>query len=593
MSHFILQNLGIIFLLGIFSQWIAWRMRIPVIVLLTCLGILFGPVLNLVNPRSVFGPLMHPLIELAVAVILFEGAMSLKLHEFRENSKGLIRLFSSAVIMNWLLGAMAGHYIANLSWGAALLISGILIVTGPTVIIPALREAKLIRSTSHYLKWEGIVNDPIGAILAVLVLQFIIHQQEEMLMVAIIKICAIAIGLSWITRELVLFVSKRALIPEFLKIPFFVGAVLVLFILSEFFEKGSGLLTSTLLGIFIGNLDMSSLKELRRFGESLVTLTVSIIFIMLAASLEVNVWYELDWQHYLFIFLLAFVIRPLGIFVTTFKSGMQLNERILIGMYGPRGIVAASVAGVAGETLHEYGIEEGRFVLPIIFSVIILTVIFHSLWLKPLARKLNLVNQGEHGVLIIGASGWSIELARKLQEANLPVMISDASWYQLALARRLGITTHFGQILEDIEFGAPDLSEYNYLLALTEDDNYNALICNMLKHDFGHDHVYRLPKHDDNFNTQHNLTRKEFCTINNSTKALYENMMQKSHLGWEFKMTTLSDIFDYKTFRKEHDLYHSIYFLIIRTNKRVEMFDMKNNRKLESGDTILYLAPKS
>ena len=578
MSLYILENLGIIFLLGIFSQWIAWKLRLPVIVLLTSLGIIFGPVLNIVNPLSIFGPLMHPLIELAVAIILFEGGMSLKLHEFKENSRGLIRLFSLAVLINWLLGAVVGHYVASLSWETALLISGILIVTGPTVIIPALREAKLVRSTSHYLKWEGIVNDPIGAMLAVLVLQFIIHRQEEMLMVAIIKICAIAIGLSWITKQFVLFTSKRALIPEFLKIPFFIGTILVLFILSESFEKGSGLLTTTLLGIFIGNLEVSSLKELRRFGESLVTFTVSIIFIMLAASLEVEVWYELYWRHYLFIILLAFVIRPISIFLATHKSGMQLNERVLIGMYGPRGIVAASVAGVVGETMNEFGIEEGRFVLPIIFSVIILTVIFHGFWLRPLAKKLNLVNQGEHGVVIIGASDWSIDLAQKLQSANLPVIISDASWYQLAQARRLGVSTHFGQILEDLEFGEPDLSEYNYLLALTEDDYYNALICNILKHEFGHDHVYALPKHDNK--------------VNKNTIALYENMMQKFHLGWDFRLTTLTDVFDYNSFRKENDPHHPIYFLVIRANKRVEMFDIENITKPEVGDSVVYYAAK-
>jgi NhaP-type Na+/H+ or K+/H+ antiporter len=593
MDHLVLKTLGIVFLLGMVSQWVAWRFRFPVIVLLTILGILFGPVFHIINPRSVFGPLLHPLIELAVAIILFEGGMSLKFHEFKQVEKGLIRLFSVAVIFNWLGGATIGHYVGGLNWGTALLISGILIVTGPTVIIPALREAKLKRSTSHYLKWEGIINDPIGAIIAVLVMQFLIYSQTHTLILSILKINAVAFGLSIFTRQVVLFASKRAMVPEYLKIPFFIGVILILFIASEFLQKGSGLLTTTLLGLFIGNLEVSSMKELHRFGESLATFTVASIFILLSASLDLKVWYELDWRHYSLIFMLAFVVRPVAIFLSTFKSGMSLKERILIGMYGPRGIVAASVAGVVGTGMYEYGFAEGRFVLPIIFSVILLTVVTHGFWLKPLARKLDLINKGEHGVLIVGASDWSIELAEKLRTLDLPVMVTDTSWYQLAQARHEGIQTHYGPIMYDLEYGEPELAEFNYLLALTEDDHYNSLVCHRLKHEFGADHVYQLPIHEDDFHKHHNLTRKDFCTLIDSTEPLYENMMQKSHADWNFRITTLSEKFDYESFRMENDPKKSIYFLIIRSNKRLEFFDRNKVQKPVPGDSLVYYAPSA
>ncbi|MBT4792785.1 MAG: sodium:proton antiporter, partial [Halobacteriovoraceae bacterium] len=573
MGHQLLENLGIVFLLGIFSQWIAWRMRIPVIVLLTSLGILAGPVFGILQPERVFGDLLHPFIELGVALILFEGGLLLKFQEFKKRPKGMMRLFSLGVVLNWFMGAVAAHYIAGISWQVSLLIAGILIVTGPTVILPALREAKLKTSVSTYLKWEGIVNDPIGVIIAVLVYEYIVFSGSmsgaQFIALSILKIIIISFVLSFSVSYLISWLSKRALLPEFLKQPIIISFIFILFILSEHFQKGSGLLTITLFGILLGNSHYASLKELKNFGESISIFTVSTVFIILSASLDLKVWYGLDWRHYLLIFMLAFVIRPIGIFVATIKSNMRLRERVLIGLYGPRGIVAASVAGAIGGGLYELGYDEAKYILPVIFSVILLTVIIHSFWLNFLAEKLDLKNYGEHGVLIVGANQWSVQLAEKLHDLGLPVMITDSSWYKLTVARMKGIETYFGYILNDLEYGEPDISRFDYLITTSEDDSYNSLVCHKLKHVFGAEHVYQIPKHVDDFSQQHGLTIKDYYTLDDSENALFENMLKRFHFGWTFRSTELKDTYTYEQFKEDNPRGKTVPLLILRANQRV------------------------
>jgi NhaP-type Na+/H+ or K+/H+ antiporter len=592
MKYDLLQTLGIVFSLGMFCQWVGWKFKFPVIILLTLSGLIAGPALGFIHPHAVFGDLLHPLIELGVAIILFEGGLLLKAKEYENQSQGMLRLFSIAVLLNWSIGTAAGYFIAGLSFEISLLISGILIVTGPTVIIPALREAKLKRKVSNYLKWEGIVNDPIGAVIAVLVYEYIIYSGQvegtSLILISVFKVFAISLTLGFGVKSLIMWFSTRALVPEFLKTPFLVSWILILFVFAEELQKGAGLLTITLFGILLGNSTYSSLKDIKHFGESVSVFTVSAIFIILSASLDITIWQELNLYHFVLIFLFAFVIRPVSIFLSTINSDMEKKERILIGLYGPRGIVAASVAGAVGTGLVQAGFEEGKYILPVIFSVIIVTVIFHNSWLGYLSTKLGLKNEGEHGIIIVGGNPWTVQLTQILKAYKVPVIISDASWYKLTEARVKNIDIHHGQVLNDIDDGEIDLSSMNYLLAATEDDHYNSLICHKLEHEFGKEHVYQLPIHEHTFKQQHGLRPKDFCTFDESLKALYENMMSNYHDGWNFQSIEFSDDFTWEMFKEEENKHEYINFLVIRTNKRVEIIKKESLLDANSGDVLIY-----
>jgi NhaP-type Na+/H+ or K+/H+ antiporter len=590
----ILETLGIVFSLGITSQWLGWKLKIPVIILLTLSGILVGPVFGLVNPHAVFGNLLHPLIELGVAIILFEGGLLLKASEYKKQSEGMKRLFSVSVLLNWGIGTLACYYIAGLSLNISLLICGLLIVTGPTVIMPALREARLKKRVSNYLKWEGIVNDPVGAILAILVYEYILFSSayvtSGMLFVSLIKIVLISLGFSYGARWLTLWLTKKALIPEFLKLPFLVSSVIGLFALSESFQHGTGLMTVTLFGILLGNSDYSSLAEVKKLGESISIFTVSGVFIILSATMNMEIISMLQPVHYIFILLVAFVVRPISILISTIGSEMSFNERLLIGLYGPRGIVAASVAGAIGSKLTSQGIDEGKYILPIVFLVIIFTVVFHSFSLSPLANKLGLKNKGEHGVLIVGASVWSVQLAIKLRELKIPVLISDTSWYKLTRARIRGIDFHHGQAIADYDGGQVDLTEINYLIAANEDDHYNSLVCNKFSHVLGKEHVYQIAIHDATFRQQHGLGQRDICFLHRPDVGRYENLNTKYHEGWNFKSIEITEEFSLEDFKADEDNKDVILFAIVDDSRIVEFITPDHKLRTTTGNLIYYAA---
>lgn len=588
MHEHLFNQIGLILLLTLVCQWIAWRFKFPVIVLLSACGVLSGPIFQIINPIETFGDLLSPFIELVVAIILFEGGLSLKFHEFKKVSQGLIRLFTLSIVLQILFISLCAIYLVGFDWKVATILGALLVVTGPTVIIPALREARLKTNVSHYLKWEGIINDPIGAMLAIIFLQVVSFHNSSLaiLFIDVIKGNFVAFVFALSLYYFIKWLSKRALIPEFLKVPFFLCIVLVQFIFANHLQEGAGLLAVTIFGVLIGNSGLELVKEIRHFKESLTTFSVSVIFIILSATLKLNAWENFHLEHWLFIFLLAFIIRPISIIISTFKSGMTFKEQILIGLYGPKGIVAASVSGIIGIQLTNAGYQEGELFLPIVFSVILLTVTTQSFYLKPLARKLKLKHAQSNGVFIVGSSPFSIQLALKLKEIDIPVMISDSTWNRLTYARQQGIDVHYGHILSDIKYGEPELSKYNYLLSLSDDHSYNSLLCHVFAPIFGSEHVYELPSDDDFFQESEEFKTSEFFKF--KEKPLYYNLMKLFHRGSMFHVSELTEEYTYENFLNDHMCDTLLPILVIRENKRIEMFSVKKSIKPNTGDRLVY-----
>ena len=396
---------------GVFGQWLGWRLKIPAIIPLLLIGALLGPIGGVVKPSAMLGEVMRPAIGMAVAIIVFEGGLNLNLRELRSAGSGVLRLVAVALPLNWLLGTLATHWLAGLSWPVAILVGAILVVTGPTVIMPLLRQAKLEPRSAAFLKWEAIVNDPIGATLTLLVLSYLGLATTMSGTAAIVNLAwhtvlgaaiAAALGLALPYGIRTLF--RRDLAPEYLKTPILLGGALAVYAAGEAIQPETGLVGATLFGVVLANIDVTGLQELKRFKESLTVFLVSGLFILLTANIDRQTVALVSWPITTATLAILFVVRPLAISLATLGAKVSWKERLLVGWIGPRGVVAAAIAGVAGERLAAAGYPDARLVLPLVFAVIASTVLLHGLSLAPLARWLGLASGGRGGLLIVGAS---------------------------------------------------------------------------------------------------------------------------------------------------------------------------------------------
>ncbi|GBR11627.1 cation:proton antiporter [Acetobacter oeni] len=489
----------LVFCGGMAAQWIAWRFRLPAIVLLFGLGLLLGPGLDVLHPSELIGPLFHPIVSLAVALIVFEGGMALDFRQWREAGEGILRLTLLALPINWVLGSAAAHYVGGLTWGPACLFGSIVVVTGPTVVLPLLRQAKLQPRIASFLRWEAILNDPVGAILAALVLEILLMRPDEgtgafvigiLPQVIISLIVSIGLGISggWAVRQL--FV--RDLMPEQLKMPLLLTLALALYALGSLFMDGAGLMAATVFGMALANMRVPGLGELQRMKESLVVLIVSLLFILLTADLQRVVLERLSWSIFALTCAVIFVVRPLGIYLSTIGSALSWSDRIFLGWIAPRGIVAAAVAGVSGIRLSEAGFVSAEFVMPAVFAVIAATMLLHGFSLTPLARRLHLTLSNVPALAIVGASAWSRNLAEVMIRSGTPVTLVDTAARGLVPARRAGVPVLHAEMLS--EAGAESLEELpaDYLIAATPDAIYNGMVCAHLAPHFGRARVYQV-----------------------------------------------------------------------------------------------------
>ncbi|ROO29182.1 sodium/hydrogen exchanger [Salinisphaera orenii MK-B5] len=597
MEHHLSIILITIVALGVFSQWVAWWLKMPAIVLFLVSGVLAGPVLGVVNPSEDIGEVLSPLVGLAVAVILFEGGLSLRLHEFKEAASGVKRLVSVGAALSWLLYTLAAHYIGQLSLPVSLLFGAILIVTGPTVIIPMLRQAGLNRRTASYLKWEGIINDPIGALLAVLVFQYFVFAGADAadgmqvfidLGWAILISLILGGGVAWLLG----WAFNHTWVPEYLKAPLTFAFVLVIYgVASEFFAE-AGLLAVTVMGMIMGNMSIAGMAELRRFKEYITILMVSTVFIVLTADLDPNVLLHLDWHAGALVLAVLFVVRPAAVFLSTMFTDMNWRDRVLVGWIAPRGIVAAAVAGVFGPRMVEAGYGGAEQLLPLIFAVVFSTVILHGFSIGRLARWLRLSSEPK-GVLIVGASPWSTELARALtNELDVQVVLVDSSWHRLRTARLAGVRVLYGEVLSEQIQQSLELNEIACLLAATSNDAYNALVCSHYVTSLEHDRVFQLPMYAaDEDNGAKIVARPLRGRPAFDNNAQYEELWRRHFQSWQFYKTRITESYSFEDFKR--DCPTDAIFIARRYADGTLLFNAAGGTpRAEVGDTLIYYAPK-
>ncbi|MCB9982732.1 MAG: sodium:proton antiporter [Rhodospirillales bacterium] len=536
----ILAQISWLAFFSIAAQWLGWKLKTPAIVFLLIGGFLAGPTLHLIQPEALLGDLLNPIISLAVGIILFEGALNLNFKEIREARASIRQVILVGAPVAWILTTLAAHTVAGLSLPVALTFGALLIVTGPTVIMPLLKNSHLKERPASILKWEGIINDPVGAVLAILCYEFFRLQSLENVaavdFVTSTILAIIVIGFFGITIAYALSrLFNHDVIPEYLKPMALLSTAVVYFVICNAIEHDFGLIGVTILGVALANMGMSSIEELKKFKETLSIMLVSGVFILLTAKIDPAILFSIDWRGFAFIALLLFVIRPLTLAVSSIGTKMSWQEVILTGWIGPRGIVCAAVAGVLGPSMVGIGYEDGQQILALAFAIVLCTVFAHGLSAKPVAEKLGLAYTGKDSLIIVGASEWAVQFAKMLKSRNVDVMIADKNWHALRKARLSDIPVYYGEILsEETEYHL-ELARYNTLLAVSNNPAYNALVCNMFIHEFGRDKVYQfLPHAEDEHERRqiaHTIRGRTFGQPDMDYWDLSSEYMQ----GWRFR----------------------------------------------------------
>ncbi|EDQ32378.1 NhaP-type Na+/H+ and K+/H+ antiporter [Hoeflea phototrophica DFL-43] len=546
----IVLKLAVIGAAGIAAQWFAWRLQLPAIVLLLAAGFIAGPATGFLDPATDFGDIYRPMVSIAVAIILFEGGLTLNFSEIRETSKAVRRIIMYAGPMVWGMGALAAHYIGGLSWPTAIVLGAILVVTGPTVIMPLLRQAQLDARPASLLRWEAIVNDPIGALFAVVAFEIILvyvglHAADN-LPLLFLSGFGLAIGAGWASAKFIVWTFVRGHVPEYLKAPVLLSSVVAVYALTNMVLEESGLLTVTIMGVVLANSRIASLTDMRRFKETITTLLVSGVFIILTASLSMDDIRSLDLGAALFVAVLLLVIRPVAIMLATIKSGATIQERILTSWIAPRGVVAVAVSGLFGTLLADAGVEDAGRMVAFTFAVVVTTIVLHGFTLKPLAAFLNLKKASKPGILLVGGSRWSTALAAKLKEADVPVMLADQNWNHLAEARLGSIPVYFGEVLSESAHHAIDPKRFSSLIATSDNDAYNALVCTDFGPELGRNHVFQIGRIDEKARQSLNFTLGGRPLTKEPVSFL--DLREKLLAGWTFQLTRLTDEFGWKAY---------------------------------------------
>ncbi|MBD2859878.1 sodium:proton antiporter [Spongiibacter sp. KMU-158] len=581
-----------ILVLGIFCQWLAWRVRLPAIVLLAIGGLFLGPVSGWLDINALFGEGLHAVVPLFVAIILFEGGLNLRIHELRDTAKVTRRLITIGVIIAWGLGTACAHYIGGLDWGIAALLGAILVVTGPTVIMPMLKHAKLNRRTASYLKWEGIINDPTGVLLAVLVYQYLLYSGEGSalgavlgnLAFAVASACVMGGGAAWTLARF----FRRGWVPEYLKAPTIIATVLAVYALSDLIQHESGLLATTLMGVVMGNLRLRSLEEMRRFKEYLTLILVSFLFVVLTASLTTETLHAIHWRLVLMVAGFLVIVRPVTVWLSTINTGCSWQERAIIGWIAPRGVVAAASAGAFAPDLVEAGFEDAALLVPAVFMLIFATVILHGFTLAPLSKFLKLRSTAKGRILIVGASPWSTELSLTLKKIGQDVILADTEWGRLQSARQQGIETWYGEILSEQAEEDMTLDNIYTVLAATGNSHYNAMVCNHFAPHIGRHRVFQLwALGDDKASKSVSENLRGLTAF--TGKLSYGELWTRLVRGWSLRKTTITETFTEADFQAQLPEQAS-QLAVIPANGKLEWIT-ETKRRFQSGDTVISFVP--
>lgn len=588
---FVLASIGIA---SLFFQWLAWRVRMPAILFLLAGGIAAGPVLGVLQPEPLLGDLLFPVISLAVAVILFDGALTLKYDEIRGQGKMVRNLIPVGSVVTGVIGTLAAQFVLDLSWEVSLLFGAIAIVTGPTVIAPLLRSVRPNQNLANILRWEGIIIDPVGALLAVLVFEAIISWGQGNVFWHSVYIFGktVVVGLvfgaiaGWINGTAL----RKHMLPQYLHNAGTLTFMLGVYALSNEIAHESGLLTVTVMGIWMANMKMVPIDDILEFKESLSVLLISALFIILAARVDFGDIAQLGWGLVAVLAILILVARPLSIVLSSIGTTLDWRDKVFLSWIAPRGIVAAAVSALFAFQLESEGYADAGALVPLVFMLIIVTVTLQSLTARPLARALGVAEPAAFGFLILGANTGARAIAQALQKNDVPVTVVDTNWENIKQARMEGLKVYFGNPTSEHASNHLDLTGVGKLLVISPYKQLNSLATYHFLDWFGPGTVYSLSESDQDQKASHQAAEKIQQTQGLFDDLSFAKLASLMSRGYVVKTTQLSDSFTYQDFVAQHKGKARVLF-VINDREKIHPVMAGDEWEPETGWQLISLVP--
>lgn len=535
--------------IGFACQWIAWRVRLPSILFLLLAGVVAGPTFGWLEPDALFGDLLEPFVSLAVAVILYEGSLTLKLSEIRGHGAVVRNLVTLGVATTWIVATLSSYYFLHWDLYLSALFGAIVTVSGPTVITPLLRSVRPERALASILRWEGILVDPLGAILAVLVFNFIVVHQNAAATgqwyETFVLMLLVGAGLGVAAGQSFGVVLKRHWVPDYLRDYAALALVILVFGLAETVASDSGLLAVTVMGVWQANMRGVDLEDILDFKESLTLVLVAGLFILLAARIDVAGLRGLGMSAVAVLLCLQFLGGPARAAVSSLGSTLGWRERLYLGWIFPRGIVAAAVSALFALRLEDTGFPGAADLVPMVFLIIVGTVVIQSLTGGLVARGLGVADPEPNGVLIVGANPVALLFAGALHEAGQRVLVASMSWKGISKARMAGYPVYYGSPVSSYADRHLDLVGLGYLLALSSRPGLNELACVKYKYEFGRNAVFTVPQLTEKVHEKHQISGEAGGRVLFSGTSSMEDLQRLVERGVETRTTEITGAYGF------------------------------------------------
>ncbi len=583
--------LSLIVVAGIGAQLVSWWLRLPSILLLLVAGVLVGPVSGLVEPDELLGEALLPFVSLAVALILFEGGLSLRIDEIRRRGSVLRNLLTIGVATTAILGAISAHYVLDIGWETAAVLGAIVTVTGPTVIGPMLRHIRPSGPVAATLRAEGVLVDPLGALLAVVVFEVILATSAEEATGAVISavlktlLAGGAIGLA--VGAVLVVMLRRYLIPDHLHNVVTIAFVIAAFVAADAVQEASGLLAATVMGVAMANQRFVPVVEILEFKETIRVLLISALFVVIGARVELDAVGDIGVRGVLLIAVLVVAIRPLAVLASTIGTSASWRERALLASVAPRGIVAASIAAIFAIRLEEF-VADAAVLVPVTFMIVVGTIAIYGIIAGPIARSVGLAKANPRGVLIVGANAVACAIGDALRKHDFQVTLVDTDPERTFRARLDGHDVVLGNVLSDRAHEGLELGELGMLLALTPNDEVNVLATHHYARLLGRRNVYQVAPSESGQGIRGALPFHLTARVLFDEELTYRVLERRLSEGQPIRATRLGEEFDWSAYQRRHQGRSHPLFMVSAEGK-LTAFTNTSKPSPKEGDTILGL----